>query len=146
MKTLRGGFLGIGNSAFRAFTAAPAIEYAVSLAHRMARRHLESGGATTPTANPATRSATPADFIIPADVDAHELVKAIERHLAQRGSEPTADAPPLLKRKAGGRIVVPGHHLLRIGDGRFDKGRAYLHGLVRHFRKQRWRTRFTARK
>ena len=114
----------------------------MSLAHRMARQRLEAGG--TPVPKPI-RKVVPDDFIVPSDVDADEVRKAIERHLAERGSEPPADGPPLLKRKAGGRVVVPGHHLLRIGDGRFDKGRAYLHGLVRHFRKQRWRTRFTAR-
>ena len=49
-----------------------------------------------------------------------------------------------MKRKAGGRVVIPAYHLLRIGDGRFDKGRAYLHVLVKDLRAKRWRIRFAA--
>ena len=143
MTRLPGGFLGFGNT-FRALTMSP-IQSALNEAHRMARRRLEQGGATAPAAKPKARAADPGDFIVPADVDAQELAKAIERHLAQQGSEPPADAPPLLKRKAGGRVVIPGYHLLRIGDGRFDKGRAFLHGLVKDIRAKRWRTRFTSR-
>ena len=70
------------------------------------------------------------------DVDANELLKAIERHLADRGppSEP-ADAPPVLKRKAGGRIAISGYNLLRLGDGDFAKGKRFMHGLVGKLRR-----------
>jgi len=106
----------------------------------MARQRLEAGG--TPVPKPI-RKVVPDDFIVLSDVDADEVRKAIERHLAERGSEPPSDAPPLLQRKAGGRVVIPGYHLLRIADGRYDKGRAFLHGLVKDLRAKRWRARFT---
>ena len=146
MKMPRGDFLGIGGNTFRSFTAAPAIQYAVSLAHRMARQRLEAGGTPAAPPKPIRSKTIPADFILPLDVDADEVRKAIERHLAERGSEPSADAPPLLKRKAGGRVVIPGYHLLRIADGHYDKGRAFLHGLVKALRARRWRMRSTKRR
>ena len=138
-----GGFLGLGSSMFRPFTAAPQIQAAVDLAHRMARQRLECGGAA-PAEKAPTRDAAPTDFVVPKDVDVDELVKAIERHLAERGSrsEPTDDPPPLLKRNAGGRVVIRGYHILRLGDGRYDKGRAFLHGRVKDQRARRWRSRF----
>jgi len=145
MKMPRGGFLGIGSNAFRALTMAP-IQTLVNEANRMARRRLEQGGATAQRPKPVGRKTIPADFILPLDVDADELVKAVERHLTERGSELPADAPPLLKRKTGGRVVIPGYHLLRIADGRYDKGRAFLHGLVKDLRARRWRMRSTRRR
>ena len=46
---------------------------------------------------------------------------------------------PLIERRAGGRVVVPGYHLLRLGDGRFDVGRRFMHSLVWQIRRQRGR-------
>src|SRR5205823_3225143 len=126
-----GGFLGLGlDNTFRAMTAATPIQDAVNLAHRAARQRLEAGGTAAPVRKPVARDAAPADFIVPADVDADEVVRAIERQLADRGFERTADAPPLLKRKVGGGVAVSGYHLLRLGDGRFDRGRRFLHSVI----------------
>ena len=72
--------------------------------------------------------------IVPADMDADEVVRAIERQLADRGSERPHDAPPLLKRKAGGGVAVSGYHLLRLGDGRFDRGWRFIRRVVNDIR------------
>ena len=133
-----GGFLGLGlGNTFRAMTTATPIQDAVNLAHRAARQRLEAGGTAAPVRKPVARDAAPADFIVPADMDADEVVRAIERQLADRGYERPHDAPPLLKRKVGGRIVIPGHHLLRLGDGRFDRGRRFIRRVVNDIRTSR---------
>ena len=99
MKKLPGGdFLGIGGTTFRSFTGAPAIQYAVSLAHRLARQRLEAGG--TPVPKPI-RKVLPDDFIVPTDVDADEVRKEIERHLAERG----LSYRPMRRRCWSGRLV-----------------------------------------
>jgi hypothetical protein len=43
-------------------------------------------------------------------------------------------------------VVLHGRHILRLGDGRYDKGRAFLHGLVKDLRGSRWRSRFSTRR
>ncbi|MBV9015129.1 MAG: hypothetical protein JO058_05680 [Alphaproteobacteria bacterium] len=72
MKRLPGGFLGFGNT-FRALTMSP-IQTLVDEANKMARRRLELGGATCGRQN-LLPPAFPADFIVPADVDAGEPVR-----------------------------------------------------------------------
>ena len=44
------------------------------------------------------------------------------------------DSMGLLERRAGGRVVVAGHHLLRLGDGNFAKGKRFMHSLITSLR------------
>jgi len=46
---------------------------------------------------------------------------------------------PLLARKAGGHMAVSGYHILRLGDGRFDLGRRFVHRTISQIRAQRMR-------
>src|SRR4051794_28608756 len=76
-------FLGFANT-FRSLTASP-IASAVHEAHRMARKHLEAGGAAV-SASPTSRAGSPADnhyVLLPPDIDADEVVKAIEAKLGE---------------------------------------------------------------
>jgi len=43
----------------------------------------------------------------------------------------------LLERRAGGRVVVAGYHLLRLGDGDFAKGKRFMHSLIARIRHRR---------
>ena len=112
---------------------------AVNGARGMARRRLEAGGvAGSAISKPQRVEAKPklAEFIVPQDFDADELAKAIQAKLREPGLPvPDAgDTPALLERKAGGRVIVSGYHLLRLGDGRFDKGRRFVQGIVNGMR------------
>jgi hypothetical protein len=117
------------------------IEMAVNDARRMARRRLEAGGVAVAMPKHFEAKAKPADFIVPQDIDADELAKAIQAKLRERGLpvSDAPDAPALVERKAGGRVVVSGHHLLRLGDGRFDEGRRFVQGIVNRIRARRVR-------
>ena len=131
MRSPPGGFLGGGNL-FRSLTLSP-MNAALQQAHQMARRRLETGGATTPAPKPKADLA-PRDFMLPLDVDAMEVRKAIEAKLGKSTSQQA-----VLKRRADGRFVVLARHLLRMGDGRFDRGRQFMHGLIRQLRARRMR-------
>ena len=54
----------------------------------MARRRLESGGPATPASKQVKADRVPADYVLPADVDADEVSKAIEAELGKHGSLP----------------------------------------------------------
>ena len=99
----------------------------------MARRHLEAGGPVASPRSYADHHAVPADFVLPPDIDADEVVNAIEARLSELGSTPI-QAPPLIERRAGRRVVVPGQHILRLGDGKFDRGRRFLHMIIGQIR------------
>ena len=71
----------------------------------------------------------PNEFILPADVDADEVVKAVEAELRRRGDHRT-DAPPVLKRRRGGPAAISCYHILRLGDGRFDRGRRFINMVI----------------
>src|SRR4051794_26100492 len=119
-------FLGFANT-FRSLTASP-IASAVHEAHRMARRRFKTSGAAA-SASPISSAGSRADsrdFLLPLDIDADEVVKAIKAKLGDRDHASTR-APPLLARKAGGHMAVSGYHILRLGDGRFDLGRRFVH-------------------
>ena len=110
---------------------------------KMARRHLETAG-TVATQQPVHRCPETADFLVPPDMDAVELAQAIRTKL---GDDDTNDPfYPMQKRRLGGRVVLrlTGRHIMRLGDGRFDKGRAFLHSHIKDQRAKRWRTRLTA--
>src|ERR1051325_4904638 len=72
----------------------------VQEAHRMARRRLEVGGGVGMGCGGVDARVDPNEFILPADVDADEVVKAVEAELRRRGDHRT-DAPPVLKRRRG---------------------------------------------
>jgi hypothetical protein len=131
-----GGFLGLGNT-LRSLTMSP-VASALDQAHRMARRHLEAGGAAGPASGKA-KPTTPAaeEFDLPEDVDADEVLAAIHAKLGGAGKPRRHDEPDVLERKAGGRIAVSGYHILRLGDGRYDLGKRYIQRIVSDIRARR---------
>jgi len=137
VKQLSGGFLGLGNT-FRALTISP-IQMLVDEAHRMARRRLETGGAAVSSRKHHKANLDAKDIVLPLDVDPMVIAQALRTKL---GVGTADDALWPLERKGGGRVVLRRRHILRLGDGRFDKGRAFLHGLAKEVRARRWRARF----
>ena len=135
MRSSPGGFLGGGNM-LRSLTLSP-MNAMLQQAHQMARRNLESGGKAAPSPKRAKPDLAPRDFILPLDVDAEEVRKAIEAKLG--ASLQPNEASPLIERRAGGRVVVSAYHLLRLGDGRFDLGRQYMHRIIKQVRARRMR-------
>ena len=55
---------------------------------------------------------------------------AIEAKLGGASLRST-EASPLIEKGAGGRVAVPPVHLLRLGDGRFDRGREFMCDLIK---------------
>jgi hypothetical protein len=137
---MSGGFLGLGNT-FRAMTMSP-IESALNEAHRMARRHLETGGSAASSRKPPSARPCTTDIVLPLDVDPVVIAQALRAKLG--GGEADDVLWPLERKKLGGRVVLRGRHILRLGDNRYDKGRAFLHGLIKDQRARRWRLRFAA--
>src|ERR1044072_2274655 len=91
---------------FRALTSASPITTALYEARRMARGHLETGGATTA----ARGLQAPEGFLVPSGIDAVALAKAIEAKLRtgdNAGSGRSGGLLKLLERRTDGRIVVP---------------------------------------
>lgn len=123
----------MGNT-LRAMSGAPAITNLMNQVRQQTRRYLEAGGATAPAPKRANPDPVPADFIVPKDIDADELAQAIEAKLHEHGG--LVDQP-ILQRRAGDRVVVPATHLVRLGDGRFDKGRRFVQGVVNQIRGRR---------
>ena len=64
------------------------------------------------------------------------LLWLLRQSYAAAGERSPASATILRERRAGGRIVVVGHHLLRLGDGRFDRGRQFMHTLIASIRRR----------
>jgi len=79
------------------------------------------------------------DFLLPPDVDPMAVALALDEKLRDgRTAAGLGDEPMRrLERRAGGRIVVAGHHLLRLGDGDFAKGKRFMHSLIARIR-HRW--------
>src|SRR4051812_45414675 len=102
-------FLGLGNT-LRSLTLSPATA-AIQEAHRMARRRLEKGGATTPRGQVDDQRDID-DFELPGDLDVNEL-KLMEARLRDEAGS-LSDSPPLIERRTGGRVVIPGVHVLRL--------------------------------
>ena len=122
------GLFGLRNT----FRALSPFQQAVNLAHRVARQRLGAGG--TPQPKRAKPDPAPADFIVPADVDADKVARAVEARLREEG-EPVNQ--PVLQRRAGGRVVVPAAQLMRLGGGRIDRGRRFVQGVVNQIRARR---------
>jgi hypothetical protein len=108
-------------------------------AHKMTRPfHFEQGG-IVPHEGRVVEQNNDSDFLLPPDVDPMLVALAIDEKLrAVRTAAGLGDDPMrLLERRAGGRIVVAGHNLLRLGDGNFAKGREFMRGLVTKLRRRR---------
>ena len=118
----------------RSLTRSP-IESILHAARRMARPGFEEGG-TVPTEGRIVDQNDDGDFLLPQDVDPMVVALAIDEKLRDgRKAAGLGDDPMrLLERRAGGRIVVAGHHLLRLGEGRFDRGRQFMHSLIARIR------------
>jgi hypothetical protein len=118
----------------RSLTRSP-FDSILAAAHRMARPHFEEGG-TVPTEGRVVEEPIEQDFVLPPDVDPLTVAFAIDEKLrdgpkvAGLGDDPMR----LLERRAGGRIVVAGHHLPRLGDGNFAKGKQFMHSLIARIR------------
>jgi hypothetical protein len=120
---------------FRSLTLSP-FSSVLAQARRQARRHLDMGG-TVPANGRVVEEPVEQDFGLPPDVDPLAVALAIDEKLreGQKASPGIGDDPmQLLERRAGGRVVVSGHHLLRLGDGNFAKGKRFMHGLVARLR------------
>jgi hypothetical protein len=127
--------LGLAHS-LRSLTTSPATA-ALQQAHRMARRRLESGGAASSKRSRGDDDAADAEFALPSDIDPAEVALAIHAKLhAGRGAQAGLgdDLLNVLERRAGGRVVLPGSHLLRLGDGNFATGRRFMQSIISKLR------------
>jgi hypothetical protein len=107
-------------------------------AHKMTRPfHFEEGGAV-PHEGRVVDHDDDGDFLLPPDVDPMVVALAMDEKLRDgRKAAGLGDDPMrLLERRAGGRIVVAGHHLLRLGDGDFANGKRFMHGLIAKLRRR----------
>ena len=111
--------------ALRSLTRSP-ITSALHEARRMARPHFhfEEGGVVPHEGRVEDRD-DEGDFLLPPDVDPMAVALAIDEKLrGGRTAQPGIGDDPmqLLERRAGGRVVVPASRLLRLGDGRYNRG------------------------
>ena len=121
----------------RSMQALSPFHIALREARSMARHHLhfEEGG-VVPHECRVEDQGSEQEYELPRDIDPLLVALAIDEKLSDGrkvrglGDDPTM----LLERRAGGRIVVAGHHLLRLGDGDFAKGRQFMHGLIARIR------------
>ena len=123
--------------ALRSLTRSP-ITSALHEARRMARPHFHfKEGGIVPHEGRVEDQSDHGDFLLPADVDPMAVALALAAKLRDGQTTPGLGDDPmmLLERRAGGRIVVAGHHLLRLGDGNFAKGRQLMHTLVAKLRR-----------
>jgi len=125
--------------ALRSLTRSP-ITSALHEARRMARPHFRFGeGGVVPHEGRVEGRDDVGDFLLPPDVDPMLVALAIEEKLRDgRTAAGLGDEPMRrLERRAGGRIVVAGQHLLRLGDGDFAKGKRFMHSVIAKIRR-RW--------
>jgi hypothetical protein len=121
--------------ALRSLTRSP-ITSALHSARHMARPFRFEEGGVVPHEGRVDGQNDDGDFLLPADVDPMDVALAIDQKLCDGRTRSLGDDPMmLLERRAGGRIVVGGHHLLRLGDGDFAKGKQFMHGLVAQLRR-----------
>ena len=91
MRQPPGGFLGMGNT-LRSLAGPSSIDTALNLVRQQTRRFLAEGGAALQSPKHAKPDLAPRDFMLPLDVDAEEVRKAIEAKLGNSASQ-----PPILK-------------------------------------------------
>ena len=125
--------------ALRSLTRSP-ITSALHEARRMARPHFhfEEGG-VVPHEGRVEDHDDEGDFLLPPGVDPMAVALAIDEKLRDgRTAQPGIGDDPMrrLERRAGGRIAVAGHHLLRLGDGNFAKGKRFMHSLIARLRQR----------
>jgi hypothetical protein len=123
--------------ALRSLTRSP-ITSALHEARRMARPNFrfEDGGVVVPHEGRVEEENDDGDFLLPADVDPMAIALAMNEKLRDGRQTPGLGDDPmmLLERRSGGRIVVGGHHLLRLGDGNFAKGKRFMRSLIARIR------------
>src|SRR4051812_24437438 len=117
----------------RSLTASP-MAGLVQEAHRMARRRLEAGGSAAPRGQVDDQRDID-DFELPGDLDVNEL-KIMEARLRDEAGS-LSDAPPLIERRTGGRVVIPGVHVLRLGGGHHGRGQRFLYAVISQIRGRR---------
>jgi hypothetical protein len=116
-------------------TTGSPITTAIREAHQMARRHLNTGGATTA----ARGLQAPEGFLVPSGIDTVALVKAIEAKLHAAGdakSDRRGDLK-LLERRPDGRIIVPRVVLAQLGTGDAVHGEQLVERLISEMRSRR---------
>lgn len=117
----------------RALTTGSPITTAIREARRMARRHLETGGAAVS----AQDRGESAEFVVPSDIDVAALEAAIATKLRTGGdarSDRSRGMLHLLERRPDGRMVVPPMVLKHLGDGVADRGERLIQQLVERIR------------
>ena len=79
------------------------------------------------------------EYELPGDIDPMQVALAIDESLRHGRKVPSLGDDPmqLSERRIGRRVVVAGHHLLRLGDGNFAKGKRFMHRLVARLRQRR---------
>ena len=119
----------------RALTTGSPITTAIREAHQMARRHLNTGGATTA----ARGLQAPEGFLVPSGIDTVALVKAIEATLRAAGdaNSDRRDDLKLLERRPDGRIIVPRVVLAQLGTGDAVHGEQLLERLISEMQSRR---------
>jgi hypothetical protein len=121
--------------ALRSLTRSP-IESALHSARHMARPFRFEEGGVVPHEGRVEDQSDDEDFLLPADVDPITVALALDEKLRHGQTTPGLGDDPmmLLERRSGGRIVVGGHHLLRLGDGNFAKGKRFMRSLIARIR------------
>ena len=91
----------------------------------MARPHLQEGGIVPHEGRVEDRD-NEQEYELPLDIDPMLVALAIDERLRDGRKVPGLGDDPmqLLRRRAGGRVVVGGHHLLRLGDVQFCEEQA----------------------
>ena len=120
----------------RALTVGSPITTAIREAHQMARRHFDTGGATTD----ARGLQAPEGFLVPSGIDTVALAKAIEAKLRaslNAGSGRSGGPFKLLERRPDGRIVVPRAVLAQLGTGDAVHGEQLVERLIGDMRSRR---------
>ena len=99
--------------------------------------HFEEGG-VVPREGRVENQHNDQEFELPGDIDPMQVALAIHAKLRDGRKAPGLGDDPmmLLERRADGRVVVAGHHLLRLGDGDFAKGKQFMHGLIAKLRRR----------
>jgi len=124
--------------ALRSLTRSP-IESALHSARHMARPFRFEEGGVVPHEGRVEEENDDGDFLLPSDLDPMVVALALDAKLrGGRTAQPGIGEDPMtvLERRAGGRIAVPSSRLLRLGDGRYDRGRHFMHGLIASLRRR----------